>query len=124
MNNLYDINEIKKALQILNKDNNLFEVRLIKSKYNASGYFTSVDILISEIKRINQNSGVNFYFTLNKIKDSCYSREQRDKLIEYASPTTSDNDSDSYEWLMIDLDLKSKLMKYLNFYIKKGSDIL
>lgn len=104
MNNLYDINEIKKALQILNKDNNLFEVRLIKSKYNASGYFTSVDILISEIKRINQNSGVNFYFTLNKIKDSCYSREQRDKLIEYASPTTSDNDIDSYEWLMIDLD--------------------
>ena len=64
MNNLYDINEIKKALQILNKDNNLFEVRLIKSKYNASGYFTSVDILISEIKRINQNSGVNFYFTI------------------------------------------------------------
>lgn len=104
MNNLFDISEIKKALQFLKGDNNLFEVRLIKSKYNASGYFTSIEKLINELSRINTQSGVNFYFSLNKINYSCYSREQRDKFIEYASPTTSDNDIDKFEWLMIDLD--------------------
>lgn len=104
MNSLFDVSEIRKALKFLKGDNNLFEVRLIKSKYNASGYFTSVEKLISELSRINTQSGVNFYFSLNKINESCYSREQRDKFIEYANPTTSDNDIDKYEWLMIDLD--------------------
>ena len=53
MNSLFDISEIRKALKFLKGDNNLFEVRLIKSRYNASGYFTSVEKLISELNKIN-----------------------------------------------------------------------
>ena len=103
-NELYDVDEIRRVIDYLKPNNQLFEIRIIKSKWNASGYFTSADKLIEELTRINARSGVNIYLTLNSINHSCYSRQQRDKFVEYASPTTSDSDIESYEWLMIDLD--------------------
>ena len=101
---IYDASEIKRTIDFLKPNSQLFEIRVIKAKWNASGYFTSGDKLIEELTRINSKSGVNIYITLNSINQSCYSREQRDKLVEYASPTTSDSDIEKYEWLMIDLD--------------------
>lgn len=99
---------IRKAVGVLHPDNKLFEVRIISGKWITSGYFTSAETLISEIEHYNLRQGANVYITLNRIAESCYSRKQRDKLIEVDSskPTTSDNDIINYDWLFIDLDPK------------------
>ena len=99
--------EIQKAVAIFKPNGQLFEVRLIDGKWNASGYFTDAETVIRELKRFSHKSNANVYFTLNYINEACYSRKQRDKLREYATPTTSDGDIDGMEWLMIDLDPKA-----------------
>ena len=98
--------EIRKAIAVLHPDGELFEVRAIDGKWNASGYFTSADKLIEQLAYAKIKQKANIYITLGAIKGDCYSRTQHDKLIEFASPTTTDNDIAGYNWLMIDLDPK------------------
>lgn len=100
-----DDKEVRKALSILKPDNELFEIRIIgNDRSNYSGYFRDIDTMLEKLKRISVSG--NVYFTLNYINDACYDREQKDKFIRNAKATTSDNDIDGYEWLMIDLDPK------------------
>lgn len=98
--------EIRKTIAILKPEGQLFEVRAIDGRWNTSGYFTSADTLIEELKTARIRRTANIYITLNDIKQACYSRKQRDCFIEYAAPTTTDTDIDGYDWLMIDLDPK------------------
>ena len=98
--------EIRRTIEILKPDNALFEVRLIDGKWNASGYFTSTDTLIDELKHIRNRNNTNVYLTVNIVKPECYARNQRDKLIEYAAPTTSDADIAGFSYLFIDIDPK------------------
>lgn len=98
--------EIRRALAILKPNNEIFEVRIIGAvKKNWSGYFTSADLLIDELKKIDLYEA-NVYFTINAVDPACYSRQQRDKLIQYTKATTSDGDIIAYNYLMIDLDPK------------------
>lgn len=102
--------EIRKAIAALHPDGELFEVRCIHGSWNASGYFTSADKLIEQLTYGKVKDDANIYITLNAIKPECYSREQHDKFIEARGGakliTTSDNDIEGYNWLMIDLDPK------------------
>jgi len=98
--------EIRKAIALLKPNDALFEVRLIAGRWNASGYFTDADMLVAELKKVITRKKANVYITLNEIKQDCYSRNQRDKFIENATPTTSDSDISLLEWLMIDIDPK------------------
>lgn len=95
---------VRHTIATLKPNGQLFEVRAIDGKWNASGYFTSADTLIAELKKVRNRKNLNWYITLNVIKDECYSRNQRDKIIEYATPTTGDTDILAYDWLMIDID--------------------
>lgn len=96
--------EIRKAISVLKEPGQLFEVRLIDASWNMSGYFTDADTLLEQLKRVRLRRNANIYITLGAIRQECYSRQQRDRLIEYAKPTTSDGDVEGMEWLMIDID--------------------
>ena len=45
---------------------------------------------------------------LNKIDDDCYKRAQKDKIVNYVKPTTSDADIVGRKWILIDFDPKRK----------------
>ena len=96
--------EIRKAINIMKPDNELFEIRCHESDRKIhSGYFRSADTAFEALRALNPASG-NIYITLNHINDSCYSRGQRDRFITNAKPTTSDTDIDGYEFLFVDAD--------------------
>lgn len=101
-NGIIEPEKIKEALTILLKENNLFEVRILKGKTTISGYFTSSDVLLNEFNKVDLR-GANVFYTLHRIDESCYSREQHD-CFRQVKTTTSDNDIVAYQWLLIDLD--------------------
>lgn len=99
-----DINEVRKTINTLKPNHELFEVRIFGSekKGAVSGYFTNCNTLIKAFDSINPY-GKNIYITLNKVNEALYSRLQHDKFI-YGVNTTSDTEIDRYEWLFVDLD--------------------
>lgn len=97
---------IRNTIKAFKPNNALFEVRIVGKgngrKKIISGYFRNADSLISAFDTINPK-GANVYFTINKVNDACYSREQHD-CFRVTDATTHDHEIDSYEWLFIDLD--------------------
>lgn len=86
------------------KDNKeLVEIRILdpETKRSYSGYFTDIEIILSEIKRYEK---CNLYFTLNVIDPACYSREQHDKISTRPKSTTSDNEIIARKWCLVDID--------------------
>lgn len=100
--------EIRKAIAVFHPGGQVFEVRLVDDKWNAAAVFDNADTLIKALKdaslRIHENA--NAYMTLNCLNDACHDRKHRDRFVEYAKPTVSDNDIVGYDWLLIDLDPK------------------
>lgn len=105
MNDYFDENEIRKAIQLLRPNGQLFEVRLLKKnpKRTISGYFTSADVMLEEYGKLDLR-GFSTYITLNTITPDCYSRIQHDRFIQSPENTTSDGDIQGYNWFFIDLD--------------------
>lgn len=100
-----DDKEIRKALSVF-KDGKLVEVRIHGQGKTISGYFTDADVLVQELHRMEEGghlNGANVFYTINRIKDECYGRIQKDKFVQ-AKTTTSDNDVIAYEWLLVDVD--------------------
>ena len=99
-----DINEVRKTINTLKPDHELFEVRIFgtEKKGSLSGYFTDCNTLIKAFDKINPY-GKNIYITLNKVNAALYSRIQHDTFV-YGVNTTSDTEVDRYEWLFIDFD--------------------
>ena len=103
----YSEKQIRECIGTLKPNGELFEVRFIASnagKWNMSGYFDSPDILLEQLKKVHPKENAQAYITLNCIDKACFSRTQRNRFIEYASPTTNDGDIVSYSWFFIDLD--------------------
>ena len=100
-----DETEVRKAITLMKPDNELYEIRIMQGKKVYSGYFRGADQLIKELDKYRDNES-NVYITLNKPKDACYDRKQHESLIMDSKSTTSDNDVERYEWLMVDLDPK------------------
>lgn len=96
--------QIRKTIEILKPDNELFEVRILGgSKKNVlSAYFDNADDLLEQLDRIDPR-GKNIYITLNALKDELRAREQAGRFVQN-SQTTSDGEVTSYKWLFIDLD--------------------
>lgn len=101
----FDENEVRKAISVMFRENELFEVRIMSGKKVMSGYFRDIDVLIGKLNQ-EDLSGKQIYITLNAVNEACYGREQRNRFIWNASPTTSDNDIVGYKWLFIDCDPK------------------
>ena len=108
MYSFFNEQELRKTIHLLKPDGELFEIRFIgnSGKLNFSGYFTDTDILIERMKNLSTTEQGNFYITLNKINSACYSRQQKDIFVKNCKITTSDNDIDKYEWLLLDFDPK------------------
>ena len=103
-NNAYfDETEVKRAIQSLHPDGELFEIRILGGGVTFSGYFKDADAVIDALANINLY-GLNVYITLNQIKDDCFSRKQSQRIIKNAKPTTSDDVITRYLYLFIDLD--------------------
>ena len=105
---IFDEAEIRRAVHLLHNPEDdlakLFEVRIIDGKFNLSGYFTDADTLIQALNRGSDSPNENIYITLNYADEACGARQQRNRLIKNAAPTTSDRDVVGYQFLMIDLD--------------------
>ena len=97
----FDENQVRQAVRLLH-DDALFELRYVAGKKIYTGYFKGADKLIAELELL-PDSGGNVYITLQDINDSCYNREQKDKVL-FGKPTTSDGDISGYITLLIDLD--------------------
>lgn len=97
--------EIRKWWSLFVGDNTLVEVRIL-GRFQYSGYFKSVDTLLSAISLYAQMDDEQCYFTLNTINDACYGRQQCEKFVKSPKATTTDNDIVRRKWLLIDFDPK------------------
>lgn len=94
---------LRQWYDVFKNNNQLTEIRILDNgRKTYSGYFTDIETLINAIKPYDN---YNIYFTLNAINDSCYDREQRDKIIQKPKCTTSDNDIVGVDWILIDIDV-------------------
>jgi len=94
---------IRRWYDIFKNNNQLTEIRIFEKngKRTLSGYFTNIETLLNNVRIYNND---NIYFTLNRINDACYSREQHDKIIINPKSTTSDNAIIARDWILIDID--------------------
>ncbi len=81
----------------------LTEIRIIGNKQTFSGYFLDVDTLLDAIKSY---VNYNIYYTINCVKDGCYDREQKNKIIAKPKNTTTDSEIEGRTMILIDLDPK------------------
>ena len=104
-NSYLDELEIERALTTL-KQNQVFEIRVLKGKKVFSAYFDNPKTAISALRTLDL-AGANVYFTPQKVHEGCSARLQWEKFLDTSQdkiPTTSDNDIVGYNYLLIDLD--------------------
>lgn len=94
--------EIRKFIDVIHPNNQLFEIRVVDGKRTYSGYFTDS---AKAYEAIQPYRNLNMYMVFNNIKEACYGRVQRDKIIQ-TPVTTSDVDIESRQWILIDIDPK------------------
>lgn len=100
-----DIQEIKKWWSLFVGDDELVEIRIL-GRFQYSGYFKSVNSLLSSIAPYTEMDDEQCYFTLNTINDACYGRQQCEKFVKSPKATTTDNDITRRKWMLIDFDPK------------------
>lgn len=98
--------EIYKWWHVFKRDNELVEIRFLGNNKTASGYYKNIENLVRDVERMDAEDKFQIYFTLNCIEDSCYGREQCEKVIWKPKNTTTDNDIKGRYWILIDLDPK------------------
>ena len=103
---MIDKSEIYKWWHVFKRDNELVEIRFLGNNKIASGYYKNIENLVRDVERMDAEDKFQIYFTLNCIEDSCYGREQCEKVIWKPKNTTTDNDIKGRYWIMIDLDPK------------------
>jgi len=99
---MIDKDIIRKWWNVFVGDGNFTEVRIL-GRFQYSGYFKSVDSLISSIEPYADMEDEQLYFVLNEIDESCYGRQQCEKIIK-AKITTNDNDIVRRHWVLCDFD--------------------
>lgn len=103
---MIDKSEIYKWWHIFKRDNELVEIRFLGNSKTASGYYKNIENLVRDVERMDAEDKFQIYFTLNCIEESCYSREQCEKVVWKPKNTTTDNDIKGRYWILIDLDPK------------------
>lgn len=104
---MLDIEQIYRWWNVFQQDGaKLCEVRMLAGNQTYSGYFKSIDNLVSELKRYEAIPNIQVYFVLNSINEACYTREQCERMVAKAKSTTSDSDIVHRDWIMLDFDPK------------------
>lgn len=94
--------EILKSLKMFVPSGDIVEIRAVNGKKTSSGYF-------QDIKKAADTASTltgNIYFVFNKIKSGCYSRAQRETMVQNPKETTTDNDIEKRKWILVDVDPK------------------
>ena len=106
---MIDREQLYQWWKIFHDEGDLHEIRIHGiGSFNASGYFRDIDIIVNDIQKYDAQENAQIYFVLNKIDDDCYKRAQKDKIVNYVKPTTSDADIVGRKWILIDFDPKRK----------------
>lgn len=78
------------------------EFRVFQGNQVFSGYFSDIE---EALKQLRSFDGCAIYATLNPCKEACNSRVQGNSLIKIGrNPTTSGNDIERREYILIDID--------------------
>jgi len=102
---MIDVNEITKWWNIFVGEGNFTEVRIL-GRFAYSGYFKSLENLISQLQLFSEMDDEQIYFVLNKIDEGCYGRSQCERFLKSPKTTTSDNNIIRRDWVLIDFDPK------------------
>lgn len=96
--------ELRKAIEQLHPNGEIFEIRAIgsRNKKPISGYFRDADTLLERLKTIGLD-GTNLYITLNQINTALFARVQSEHFVAGVN-STADHEVDGYKWFFIDLD--------------------
>lgn len=86
-------------------DDELTEIRIL-GKFQYSGYFKSLDNLVSALEPYTQMDDEQIYFTINSIDQACYGRLQCEKIVKSPKSSTTDTDITRRKWILVDLDPK------------------
>lgn len=99
----FDEKQVRLWYKSLKNNKDLVEIRLLKKNAKPySGYFTNIDVILSELKKFYDDN-YHVYFTLNEVHPSCYNKIQRDKL-QMGGSTTGDDQISKRTCLFIDFD--------------------
>lgn len=125
---MIDERQIYKWWDVFKNGKDLTEIRILDGNRTYSGYFKNVENLINAIKPFDAYPNAQIYFTLNHIKEGCYSRRCEKIVSVMRDPTTSDVDIDGRTHILIDLDPKrpagvSSSDEELGFAYQKAVDI-
>lgn len=82
----------------------LCEIRCLDGQRTYSGYYRNIDNIIRDIESISERSNMQIYFVLNTIKADCYDRQQQERLVEKPKNTTTDNDIEGRNFILLDFD--------------------
>lgn len=106
MERLFDPDMIRRTIDIMKPDHELFEVRIIRGKDVLSAYFRDAETLIRKLSEQNLD-GKSVYMTLQRLHEGCEARRQWETFIDVGKaklPSTSDNDIIGYNFIPVDLD--------------------
>ena len=103
---MIDKQQIYQWWDVFKHGSELTEVRILDGSKTYSGYFRDVRALIQAIEPYDNYPHAQIYFTLNHIKDACYSRCPEKIIMIKREPTTGDLDIDGRTHVLIDLDPK------------------
>lgn len=100
---MIDKDTIRRWWDVFVGDGNFVEVRIL-GRFQYSGYFKSVENLIKAVEPYSEMEDEQIYFTLNAIDESCYGRQQCEKMVKSPKITTNDNDIVQRHWVLCDFD--------------------
>lgn len=94
--------ELRKWWDVERRNGLLTEIRLISPEGKiGSGYFKSIDNIISELNRYNE---YGVYYTINTPVNECYGRIQCEQIHFRVKSTTQDKEIKGRDEIVIDLD--------------------
>lgn len=102
---MVDKEKIKQWWQVFVGEGELVEIRIL-GRFQYSGYFKSPENLADAIEPYTEMPDEQIYFTINKINEACYGRQQCEKIIKSPKTTTTDNDIISRKFVLLDFDPK------------------
>ena len=97
--------QIYKWWSIFHDEGEITEIRSFGGT-TFSGYYKDIDNAIRDIEILESKPDQQIYFITNAIREDCYGRAQRERLIMKPKNTTNNEEIVGRKWIMIDLDPK------------------
>jgi len=99
-----DLKTAQDAIRALFAPGQVVELRALKGKFTASGYYDNFDLLAGDTIRLANNSEYEgVYWTLQTLNPAVLARSPN-RYKERARTTSTDQDVITLRWLLIDLD--------------------